>query len=60
MRKKPLSETNPYLKDPAKRETMIKKAVISSTAIEGIHASALKALGLYKGRKKSKTSKSFE
>ncbi|MDO8446671.1 MAG: hypothetical protein Q7T53_11320 [Deltaproteobacteria bacterium] len=51
MRKRSLIETNPYLKDPVKREAMLNRSVISSSAIEGIHASALKALGVSKKRK---------
>lgn len=53
MRKKSLIETNPYLKDPVKREAMLNRFVISSSAIEGVHASVLKALG---GSKKPKAS----
>lgn len=51
MRKKSLIETNPYLKDPVKREAMLNQFVISSSAIEGVHASVLKALGADKKRK---------
>lgn len=51
MRKKSLIETNPYLKDPVKRETMLNRFVISSSAIEGVHAPVLKALGVSKKRK---------
>ena len=39
MKKKPLKETNPYLKDPLLREEMILRSVISSSAIEGIRPS---------------------
>jgi len=35
-RKKPLSETNPYLKDPAKRKKLIERSVTSSCGVEGI------------------------
>lgn len=34
MPKKPLIETNPYLRDPEKRQALIYTAVSSSTAIE--------------------------
>ncbi len=37
MRKAPLIKTNPYLKDPVKRERGIALSVESSSAIEGIH-----------------------
>lgn len=37
MQKAPLAKTNPYLKDPAKRERGIALSVASSSAIEGIH-----------------------
>jgi hypothetical protein len=45
MRKKPLIETNPYLRDPEKRNILILKAVSTSTAIEtkSFFAEALKA-----------------
>ncbi|CBE67446.1 protein of unknown function [Candidatus Methylomirabilis oxygeniifera] len=35
MRKKPLIETNPYLKDPAQRQSLLWTAVSSSSIIEG-------------------------
>jgi hypothetical protein len=44
MKKKPLIETNPYLKNPEKLEEMIARAVLSSTAIEGVKKAARKAL----------------
>jgi hypothetical protein len=34
MRAKPLSETNPFLRDPAKRRKLLRISVSSSTAIE--------------------------
>lgn len=34
-----LSEANPYLRDPAVRERMVIKSVVTSSAIEGIRAS---------------------
>ena len=37
MKKIPLIETNPYLKNPAQREKMLVTAVVSSTSIEGVH-----------------------
>ncbi|MBI3582820.1 MAG: hypothetical protein HY096_02580 [Nitrospinae bacterium] len=36
MKKKPLIETNPYLKDPKKYESSLIKNVITSSAVEGI------------------------
>ncbi len=35
--KKSLLETNPYLKDPEMRKKLIRRFIISSSAIEGIH-----------------------
>jgi Fic family protein len=35
--KKSLLETNPYLKDPEMRKKMMRRSIISSSAIEGIH-----------------------
>ena len=39
MRKVPLIKTNPYLKDPVKRNEGIARSVASSSAIEGIRCS---------------------
>ena len=36
MRKRPLLETNPYLRDPAKRYEMFCMTVCTSTDIEGV------------------------
>jgi hypothetical protein len=44
MFKKPLTKTNPYLKDPAKRRDMFCITVFSSTAIEGVHTAVTRAL----------------
>ena len=44
MENKPLIETNPYLKDPAKRQAMFSITVSSLTAIEGVHAAVTKAI----------------
>lgn len=38
-KKPPLSETNPYLKDPKERRQWIVTTIVSSTAIEGIRFS---------------------
>jgi Fic family protein len=35
--KKSLLETNPYLSDPAMRKKMLRRSIISSSAIEGIY-----------------------
>lgn len=37
-----LSDVNPHLRDPAKRERAVLKSVVSSSAIEGIHVSLKK------------------
>ena len=39
-----LSDVNPHLRDPAKRERAVLKSVASSSAIEGIHVSLKKPL----------------
>lgn len=44
MSNKPLTKTNPYLKDPEKRKSMLYTTVSSSTAIEGVHAAVDKAI----------------
>ena len=41
--KSKLSDVNPYLSDPAKRERAVLKSVASSSAIEGIRVSPKKA-----------------
>jgi len=51
MKKQSLLKTNPYLADPLKREYLLKQAVLSSTAIEGVHAAAERALGIKKPAK---------
>jgi len=38
--KRPLIETNPYLKDAVMRETLITRSVRSSCGVEGIKASS--------------------
>ena len=45
---KPLSETNPYLLDSKKRQEMIFRSVLSSSAIEGVHKAAEEALAVKK------------
>jgi len=35
--KKPLLETNAYLKDPTQRKLLLRRSLISSFAIEGIY-----------------------
>lgn len=35
--KKSLIETNPYLKDPEQRKKLLRRSLVSSFAIEGIH-----------------------
>lgn len=42
--KSKLSDANPYLRDPAKRERAVLKSVASSSAIEGIHVQLKKPL----------------
>lgn len=36
MKIKPLSETNPYLRDPVERERLVTRSVRTSCAVEGI------------------------
>jgi hypothetical protein len=44
MLKKSLIETNPYLKDPEKRQEIIETVTVSSSSIEGVHAAAEQAM----------------
>jgi hypothetical protein len=39
MKMPPLSQTNPFLKDPVERRFWLFKTVTSSAAIEGVHLS---------------------
>lgn len=41
MKAKPMSETNPHLRDPVKRYQALRRSVISSSAIEGIDVDQL-------------------
>jgi hypothetical protein len=49
-----LSSTNPYLRDPATRKSMVIRSVVTSSAIEGIRASFK---GSTRGNGKSSASK---
>jgi len=51
MRKKdlPLIKTNSYLKAPAECDAWLTRAVISSSAIEGVRCAACRALGVKEG-----------
>jgi len=44
MSKRPLVETNPYLRKPKGRRALLYTSVSSSTAIEGVHAAVSQAL----------------
>lgn len=44
MKKKSLLQTNPFLADARQRNVLIEKTVVSSTAIEGVHAAAKRAV----------------
>jgi hypothetical protein len=35
--KKPLIETNPYLRDPKQRSKLIRRSVLTSSAVDGIY-----------------------
>ena len=52
-----LMKTNPYLKDAKEREIRLIRSVISSSAIEGVHNAACRALGIKGNIKKSKVSR---
>jgi Fic family protein len=41
--KNKLSDVNPHLRDPARRERAVLKSVVSSSAIEGIHVTLKKS-----------------
>ena len=57
---KPLIETNPYLKDPKKRQLSLYTAVSSSTAIEGVHIAFSKSKNRVKTPGKSITLSELE
>jgi len=48
MRKEPLTliQTNPYLRNSKERESRLTRSVLSSSAIEGVHVAACRALGI--------------
>jgi hypothetical protein len=50
----PLIKTNPYLQNPAECDAWLTRAVISSSAIEGVGAAACRALGVAGQAKKIK------
>ncbi|MBI3321821.1 MAG: hypothetical protein HYZ91_06105 [Candidatus Omnitrophica bacterium] len=57
-REKPLSETNPYFRDPKLRDKMIVVAAASSSAIEGIRVpQKIIAKGLRPGWKPRRSSR---
>ena len=60
MKKKSLSDTNPYLKDPEKRQAMIARAVISSSAIEGVRKPAVLATTIRKRENSTSSRKSVK
>lgn len=49
MKKQPLSQTNPFLKDPEERKFWIATTVTSSASIEGVHLSKGALETLWKG-----------
>jgi len=49
MKKQPLSQTNPFLKDPEERKFWITTTVTSSASIEGVHLSKEALETLQKG-----------
>lgn len=54
MKTKPLIETNPYLKDSAKRKKLIIRSVRTSCGIEGIEIKPEKAIHIDIPRRKDK------
>ena len=48
--KKPLSQTNRYLKDPAERERRIKRFVATSNGVEGIYVDLGKVAARSQGK----------
>lgn len=42
MKYKPLSQTNPYIKNPVARENLINRSVLTSSRVEGINISPIK------------------
>lgn len=55
MKARPLSKTNPYLKDPAKRLQLVARSVETSGAVEGIKAARYsKATNIQIPRRKDK------
>jgi len=61
MRKEPLTliQTNPYLQDSKERESRLTRSVLSSSAIEGVHIAACRALGIKGKIKKVKVARAI-
>ena len=55
----PLIQTNPYLQDSKERESRLTRSVLSSSAIEGVHIAACRALGIKGKTKKAKVVRSI-
>lgn len=55
----PLIQTNPYLQDSKERESRLTRSVLSSSAIEGVHIAACRALGIKGNAKKAKVVRSI-
>lgn len=53
--KKSLLETNPYLKDPEQRKRLLRRSLVSSFAVEGIHVEFDEATGQFTQRKHDKS-----
>lgn len=49
-----LIQTNPYLQDSKERESRLTRSVLSSSAIEGVHIAACRALGIKGKARKAK------
>jgi hypothetical protein len=50
----PLIKTNPYLREPAECDAWLIRSIVSSSAIEGVHTAARRALGVGKKVMKAK------
>lgn len=48
--RKSLATTNPYLRKPTLKKEMVKRFVVSSSAIEGIHITSNKKISISKKR----------
>lgn len=54
MKTKPLTETNPYLKDISTREKLVERSVVTSSGVEGVKVDLQKVAHIEIPRRRNK------